>query len=180
MSTGTRHAQSRQPRQRACPPRRIAGAPCPDRVWLAVGSAHLDGAPAQHALVASVTSARCRSRDTVILACSVAVAAQSLMPIQKARQLIMPWSRVQRYRSCSPSQGASSVGSLRCRVLSRARRAGPTRRCSGRRFASSEIVAILTVGICYNGVTVYQSAPLSANPLGHHHSRTPCQWSHII
>jgi len=73
MAQCTRHAHvSRSParlptsrgRQRACPPRRVAGPACPDRVRLILASAHLDAAPAQHAPIAFVLSTRCRSRTT--------------------------------------------------------------------------------------------------------------------
>jgi hypothetical protein len=137
VATRTRHAQSRRPRQRACPPKEIAGAPCPDRVWLVVASAHLDRARAQHALVAVLSPSRCRSPDTVVSSCSIAAAVLSLMPTYRRRRLVLPWLHLRRYRSCSPSRGAGAVGSIRCRVPSLSRRACPTGACSRRRFASS-------------------------------------------
>jgi hypothetical protein len=69
----------------------------------------------------------------VILACSVAAAAPSLIPTLSGRRLVMPRLRLQRFRSCSSSQGAGVVGSFMCRVLSCSRRAGPTSACSRRR-----------------------------------------------
>ncbi len=142
MATGTRHAQSRQPRQRACPPMRIADAKCPDRLRLGVASAYLDRAPAQHALVTVFTPCRCRSLDTVISACSIADAARSLMPFQKQRRLFMLWSQVSCFRLCSPRRGAAAGGSATCRVpsppLALAQHAHPAdaalRRARSRRF----------------------------------------------
>ena len=142
MAQCTRHAHVPRPparlptsrgRQRACPPRRVAGPACPDRVRLILASAHLDAAPAQHAPIAFVLSTRCRSREKVITACSVAAAARSLMPISTQCRLVVPWSHLQCYRSCSPSRGAGAFGSLACRVRSRSCRAGPTGACSRRR-----------------------------------------------
>jgi hypothetical protein len=119
MAECTRHAQFRRPRLRACSPSRSAGAFCPDRLPLVLAFAHLDRAPAQHARITVYAPARCRSRDTVILACSIAVAAWSLMPTHRQRRLVMLWLHLQRFRSCSPRRGAGAVCSVRCRALSR-------------------------------------------------------------
>jgi hypothetical protein len=154
VATSTRHAQSRRPRQRVCPPNRIAGAPCPDRSWLVVAHAYLDGAPAQHARITVSMPARCRSCKTAVSACPVVVAALSLMLIQSERRLVMLWLRLRRYRLCSHWWGADAVCSFGCRALSLSLR-WPNQRFQPTPLRVHEIGAILSARICYNGITIY-------------------------
>ena len=102
--------------------------------------AHLDEAPAHHALIACgpywlmpilterprsmpvsqvFAPARCRSRNTVISACPIAAAALSLMLAQSGRRLVRLRSQLQRSQSCSSRRGAGAGGSVTCRVPSR-------------------------------------------------------------
>ena len=79
-----------------------------------------------------------------------------------------------RCAECGSGQRGSAERSCSCRFsvigvclsLAFYRSSRPTRACSGRRFASSEIGVIFRASICYNGAAIYRGGAAKAQPVG--------------